>query len=127
MEESVCPLCLGPIDAEQTNCTKCHAPFASCTTPGPYEQVRSQSHAARAGVPRPDNVLLLFGMWLILAPTMLIAFISAAVLAFGVIDGLERHTTTRYVGLAISGSWVLLAMTILWMSTRKYLRATQQD
>lgn len=91
-------------------------------TSGPYEQVLSQGYALRAGVAQSASPLVLFGLWLIFAPTMLIAFISAAVLLFGVISGMDRHATARFVGLAMSGFWVLLAATILWKSTRSHLR-----
>lgn len=122
LDEPVCPHCLAPIAAQHHFCPHCNAPLTSYATSGPYEQVLSQGYAVRAGVTRPASPLVLFGLWLIFAPTLLIAFISAAVLLFAVIDGMERHATARFVGLAMSGFWVLLAATILWKSTRNYLR-----
>jgi hypothetical protein len=127
LDQPVCPHCAKPITLQQHFCPRCNAPLTSFATTGPYEQVLSQGYAVRAGVTRPANPLVLFGMWLIFAPTMLIAFISAAVLLFGVIDGMERHATARLVGLAVSGFWVLLAATILGKSTRNYLRQQKSN
>lgn len=125
VDEPVCPHCLRPVTGQYHFCSHCNAPLTSFATTGPYEQVLAQGYAVRTGVAR-STALVLFGMWLIFAPTMLIAFISAAVLVFAVIDGMERHPTARIVGLAVSGFWFLLAATILWKSTRNYLR-TQNE
>jgi hypothetical protein len=122
LDEPVCPHCVRPITAQHHFCPHCNAPLTSYATSGPYEQVLAQGYAVRAGVARPANSLVVFGMWLIFAPTLIIAIISAGgfILAWG--DGMERHATMRLVGMVISGFWIVLAATILWKSTRNYLR-----
>ena len=120
--EPVCPHCLRPITAHNHFCPHCNAPLTSYATSGPYEQVLSQGYAVRAGVARPANVLVLFGMWLIFAPTLIIAIISAGGLLLAFPEGMEGHTMARLVGMIMSGFWIVLAATILWKTTRNYLR-----
>jgi hypothetical protein len=127
LEEPVCPHCICPISGEHHFCPHCNAPLTAFATSGPYEQVLSQGYAVRAGVTRPANVVVLVGMWLIFAPTGLVAFLSAAgfLLAWG--EGLEQHAVVRLVGMIGSAFWFLLATAILWKSTRNFLRAPQAE
>ena len=67
--------------------------------------------------------LVMFGMWLIFAPTLIIAIISAGGLLLAFPEGMEGHTAAKLVGMIMSGFWIVLAATILWKTTRNYLRA----
>jgi hypothetical protein len=122
LDEPVCPHCLGPITAWHHFCPHCNAPLTSYATSGPYEQVLSQGDAVRAGVTRPANVLVLFGMWLVFGPTLIIAIISAGGLILVWPESMQQHATARIVGLVVSGFWVVLAASILWKTTRNYFR-----
>jgi hypothetical protein len=127
LDEPVCPHCLGPVATQHHFCPHCNAPLTSYATSGPYEQVLSQGYAVHAGVTRPANPLVLFGLWLIFAPTLIIAIISAGGLLLVWPENMEQHAPARLVGLTISGFWVLLAATILWKSTRNYLRGQSAE
>jgi hypothetical protein len=123
LEEPVCPHCVRPITGEHHFCPHCNAPLTSFATSGPYEQVLSQGYAVRAGVTRPANALVLFGMWLIFGPTLIISIISIGGLLLAWSESMERHATGRIVGIVVSGFWIALTATILWKTTRNYFRA----
>jgi hypothetical protein len=120
LDEPHCPHCLGPITAEHHFCPHCNAPLTSYATSGPYEQVLSQGYAVRSGVARPANVLVVFGMWLIFGPTLIVAIVSAGGLLLVWPESMVQHAAARLVGLIVSGFWVILAATILWKTTRNF-------
>jgi hypothetical protein len=123
LDEPVCPHCVRPIMAQQHFCPHCNAPLTSFATSGPYEQVLSQGYAVRAGVTRPANALVLFGMWLIFGPTLIISIISVGGLLLAAPESMGRHATARIVGIIVAGFWIALAATILWKTTRNYRRS----
>jgi hypothetical protein len=125
--EPVCPHCVRPITAQHHFCSHCNAPLTSFATSGPYEQVLSQGYAVHSGVTRPRNVLVVFGMWLIFAPTLIIAIISAGGLLLVWPENMTEHDAARGVGLIISVFWIVLAATILWKTTRSFLRLQKES
>jgi hypothetical protein len=127
LDSPVCPHCVRPIAAQHHFCPHCNAPLTSYATSGPYEQVLSQGYSMRSGVARPANVLVVFGMWLIFGPTLIIAVISAGGLLLVWPENMTQHDAARGVGLIISGGWIVLAATILFKTTRNYLRSCDQD
>lgn len=75
---SVCPGCLRPVENPSLHfCSHCGAPVDPVAVLDPIHAIRSEGNMFRRGADRPTG-LIVFGMWLLLLPTLLASLVFVA-------------------------------------------------
>jgi len=122
----ICPSCATPKDDRADFCGKCGVPLSRHATMDPVASIYAQGYAARKAVSEPRNFIVVFGLWLRLAPIILC---MVAVLVVGVptvVSESRRYNIIELFG-GLLGLIVILILglclcTMLYKSTKNYLR-----
>ena len=69
--EVLCFSCLSPNNERDHFCAECEAPLSSYASTAPFERIFSEGALLRRASSKPNNRLVLLGIWALFFPTLL--------------------------------------------------------
>ncbi len=75
-EQALCTACVRPNDPNVNFCVHCGAPVNDLVGYLPYEQILMEGFAYRRAVDGPPSKIVLWGIWVIFAPSVLASLLG---------------------------------------------------
>ena len=126
----ICPTCHGSNPPAAHLCSHCLAPLDSFAATDPLASVYAEVDTLAKAFRSPKYIITIIGMWMFLAPWVLIGSIATACIAIEGLAHADGHQSLGYffgwlIGLAIISGLTIVCGTLLYRTTRNYVRYRQ--
>jgi len=131
----ICPHCARPITPDCHFCPHCDGPISAHASTDPYGQIFSTGRALGRATTRPNSFYVVFGVWLLLLPQVLLLLFALGPAIMAVVAPGQSHwwfgpmvtpESTDRIADAMKVAFLLgilfLYGTIIVMTTRSYVR-----
>ena len=123
----ICLHCAAELIGHVQFCPECGYPVTPEAASMPYESVLARGFAARVGSSNPRKLIVVIGMWIMFGPMLLIFTIGFFVMLFTSLGTAWQQNPHQDIpgnlyGIAISAALAAIAGTLLYKTTRNYLK-----
>ncbi len=124
---ALCPKCMQPLIDGRHFCDHCGMPVTVQATTNPFERILAQGFAFREAANHPSKPIVVIGMWLVLAPSLIGIFATCIVhalhlpQALGAADG-SADVVAALATTVLLGFLAVVLGTLLYKTTRNYFR-----
>ena len=101
-------------------CVKCGAPLSSLSTVCPFQTTLMEGFAYRQAVSGPPRKIILFGMWFMFAPLLILSWFSLCwTIWLASSNGFVQECIGMFICTFLFG---LVSAVLLFRTTRNYIR-----
>lgn len=112
-------------------CEYCGAPLTAHGSTDPVLGIFSRGFAVRQATTNPRRPIVVIGIWLWMAPLLLLGLLMASMALSGILHGLREgrwgQVSGATLGLLAMSAFVYIPFTILWRTTEAYFREKNSD
>jgi hypothetical protein len=124
--QPVCLNCMQPTTVGTHFCVHCGAPLTAYATTGPYEQILAGGFAYRQASSSANKPIVLFGMWLLFGPALVILLVLDLVAVANIRDIVasvkDFSSAVRMIAAGVMfGGMTYISAALLYKTTKNYL------